>query len=153
MTRCYVHRQGCLLGPLPPRTPARPDPQVPREANLGPARWGKIGAFYFYVHGSKDDPAFGLFDIEVSLQLLSGGKARLDIYAIADGYQQGGASGLHNPITIFVKDGDSILSSFAWTFPDILDGKADPLTHSRDIDLGAAEWERVDRIEFDLANG
>src|SRR5271166_1371636 len=120
MTACYVHRQGCSLGPLPPRTPARPDPQVPREANLGPARWGKIGTFYFYVQGSKDDPAFGFFDIEVSLQRLSGGKARLEIYAIADGYQQGGASGSLHPVTISVKDGQSVLSSFNWTFPDIL---------------------------------
>jgi hypothetical protein len=153
MTRCYAHRQSCSLGPLPPRTPARPDPQVPREANLGPARWGKIGAFYFYVQGSKDDPAFGLFDIEVSLQRLSGGKARLDIYAIADGYQQGGASGSQHPVTISLTQGDSMVSRFDWAFPEILDGHADPLTHSRDFDLGAAEWERVDRIEFDLANG
>lgn len=147
MNACYAYPQSCSLGPPPPRTPARPDPQVPKDPNLGLARWGKIGAFYFYVEGSKDDPVFGLFDMEISLQSLSNGKARVDIYAIADGYQGGGALGSEYPVTISLKQGESIVARFVWIFPDILDGHADPLTCSRDIDLGAAEAADVERIE------
>lgn len=153
MTACYAYPQSCTLAPLPPRTPARPDPQVPREPNLGAARWGKIGAFYFYVQGSKDDPAFGLFDIEVSLQRLANGNARVDIHAIADGYQRGGASGSQHPLTISLRRGDRVVARFVWTFPDILDGAADPLTGSRDVDLGGVGWEDIDRIEIAAARG
>ena len=148
MSACYAYPQSCSLGPLPPRTPARPDPQVPRDPNLGSARWGKIGAFYFYLEGSKDDPAFGVFYMEVSLQSLSNGKARIDIHAFADGYQRGGALGAEHPVTISLKQGESVLARFVWTFPDILDGHADPLTCSRDIDLRAEEAAAVERIEI-----
>jgi hypothetical protein len=143
----HGYRQSCSLGPLPPRTPARADPQVPREPDLGPARWGKIGAFYFYLQGSNDEPAFGFFDIEFSLQRLAGGAARVEIYAIADGYQKSGASGAEHPLVIALKRGDEVVARLDWTFPDILDGCADPISFARDI-RGAVVWDRVDRIEL-----
>src|ERR1700756_1327295 len=87
MGSCYSYRQFCSLGPLPPRTPARPDPQVPKDRKLGPCSHGKIGAFYFYAEGSQDDPAFGFCEIELSLQRLAENKVRLELYCIADGYQ------------------------------------------------------------------
>jgi hypothetical protein len=153
MTTHYAYPQSCSLGPPPPRTPARPDPQIPREPNLGAARWGKIGAFYFYVQGSSDEPAYGLFDIEVSLQRLSSGKTRVEIYAIADGYQRGGASGSEHPLNIALKRGDRVIARVEWIFPDILDGHADPISLSRDIDLGAAECDDVNLIEIDAPRG
>jgi hypothetical protein len=58
MGSCYFYRQFCSLGPLPPRAPAQQDPQVPKDYELGPCSHGKIGAFYFYADGSKDDPPF-----------------------------------------------------------------------------------------------
>ena len=67
MTNCDSYRQFCSLGPLPPRTPARADPQVPKDGKLGPCAHGKINSFYFYADGSEDDPAFGFCDIEVSV--------------------------------------------------------------------------------------
>src|SRR6202048_542552 len=84
---CYSYRQFCSLGPLPPRTPARPDPQVPRDRKLGSCVHGKIGAFYFYEKGSNDDPAFGFIDGELSVQDISTGKVRVELYCVADGYQ------------------------------------------------------------------
>ena len=145
----YAYPQSCSLGPLPPRTPARPDPQVPREPKLGAAQWGMIGAFYVYVGGSRDDPAFGMFAIEISLQRLSNQRARVEIYAIADGYQRGGALGSQHPLTTSLKHGDRVAASFVWLFPNIVDGVADPMSFSRDIDL--AQDAGVDRIELALA--
>jgi hypothetical protein len=68
------HWAGFLLPPIPTDSRAalahahRPDPQVPKDYELGPCSHGKIGAFYFYADGSKDDPAFGFCEIGVSVQ-------------------------------------------------------------------------------------
>lgn len=147
----YLYPQACTLGPPPPRTPARPDPQVPRDAALGRARWGKIGALYVYRDGSRDDALFGLFDIEVSLQRLTDGRARVEIYAIADGYQSGGAKDVVRPLMVSLMRGDGVVAGFRWILPDIADGCADPINCARDIDLEAVDWERVDRIALDAA--
>jgi hypothetical protein len=152
MTALQVCPQFCSLGPLPPRTPARPDPQVPREPNLGPARWGKIGALYFYLSASGDDPAFGLFDIELSLQRLGDRKLRVDLYAIADGYQRGGASGADNPLEIMLWVNQRCIARFVWIFPDILDGTADPVTMSRDLESASSDWAAIDRIGIAVAS-
>lgn len=151
MMSYYAYPQFCSLAPPPPRTPARPDPQVPADAQLGPARWGKIGAFYFYVVGSDDDAAFGLFDMEFSLQRLPKGKARLEIYAIADGYQRGGASGLEHPLRIRLMHGARQAATVDWPYPNILDGNADPMSWSHDFELAADLCDGVDRIEIAAA--
>ena len=104
--QCYSYRQFCSLGPLPPRTPARPDPQVPKDRKLGPCSHGKIGAFYFYAEGSQDDPAFGFCEIELSLQRLAENKVRLELYCIADGYQSARGVGARHPLKIAVLAGE-----------------------------------------------
>ena len=149
MTDYRLHPQFCSLAPPPPRTPARPDPQVPREPNLGPARWGKIGALYFYRNGDQADPAFGLFDIEVSLQRLAGGRVRVEIYAIADGYQQSGVKGAERPLTVHLQRGAETLVRLRWVLPDILDGHADPVAFERTEPLSEADWRSLDRVEID----
>src|SRR5262245_62176115 len=68
MGSCCSYRQFCSLGPLPPRTPARPDPQVAKDYELGPCSHGKPARSNFYADGSRDDPAFGFCEIEVSVQ-------------------------------------------------------------------------------------
>jgi hypothetical protein len=55
---------------------------VPRDRALGPCAHGTIGAFYFYAEGSRDDPAFGFCDIEVSVQSVADGKVRLAVLAL-----------------------------------------------------------------------
>src|ERR1700744_1583560 len=62
-----------LARPLHPRTPPRPDPQVPGDRNLGLL--------------SSQDPAFGFCDIEVSIHHGARGKVRFELYCVADGYQ------------------------------------------------------------------
>jgi len=58
------------------------DPQVPRDRDWDRGAYGAIGAFYFYAEGSRDDPAFGLCDIEVSVQSVADGKVRLELIAL-----------------------------------------------------------------------
>ncbi len=148
MGACYSYRQFCSLGPLPPRTPARPDAQVPKDRNLGPCRHGKIGAFYFYEEGSKDNPAFGFFDIEVSVQSLSPGKVRIELYGIADGYQSSRGIGAGHPLKIALVADNKIVACTEWAFPDVICGHADPMSFATDVDLDARAFQSLDRIEL-----
>lgn len=146
MAECYSYRQFCSLGPLPPRSPARPDPQVPQNYDLGPCAHGKIGAFYFFTHGSKDDPAFGFFDIEVSVQSLAAGKVRLELYCIADGYQSSRGVSTRHPLRIAIQSGETTLATAEWFFADVICGHADPMHFSADLDIEPASFTSIDRV-------
>jgi hypothetical protein len=150
---CYSYRQFCSLGPLPPRTPARADAQVPKDRGRGPCRHGKIGAFYFYENGSEDDPAFGFFDIELSVQSLRTGKVRLELYGVADGYQSARGIGVKHPLKIALMSEDKMLTSTEWAFPDVLCGRADPVNFARDLDLDAGNFQKLDRIDLLAVDG
>jgi hypothetical protein len=150
---CYSHRQFCSLGPLPPRTPARPDPQVPRDSKLGPCLHGKIGAFYFYQEGSRDDPAFGFFDIELSLQSIGNDTLRIEIYCVADGYQTARGVGRDHPIRISVISGGETVARAAWHFPDVIAGHADPMNFSTDVRLDGKRFAAIDSIALDKVEG
>ena len=116
MARCYSYRQFCSLGRLPPRTPARPDPQVPKDVKLGPCAHGKIGAFYFYAEGSQDDPAFGFCEIELSIQRVAENTIRLELYCIADGFQSARGVGAMHPLKIAVLAGETVLGKCELAF-------------------------------------
>lgn len=146
MSNCYSYAQSCSLGPLPPRTPSRADPQVPREHKLGPCRHGKIGAFYFYADGSDDDPAFGFIEIEVSVQQVAASTVRLDIYCIADGYQTARGVGAQHPLKIAVMAGERRIGLVEWRFADVLCGHADPMTHSHDVTVKDGDFASIDQI-------
>jgi hypothetical protein len=150
---CYSYRQFCALGPVPPHTPVRPDAQVPKERALGPCRHGKIGAFYFYRSGSKDEPAFGFFDIELSVQKLSPGKVRVELYGTADGYQTSRGIGVGHPLKIALMRDSDILASVEWAFPDVICGHADPMNFSTDIDLQAGAFATLNRIDLLAVDG
>ncbi|MHC2463391.1 hypothetical protein [Bradyrhizobium embrapense] len=145
---CYSHRQFCSLGPLPPRTPARPDPQVPRERALGRCAHGKIGAFYFFRDGSEDDPAFGFCDIELSVQHVAPGTVRLELYCIADGYQSLRGVGTRHPLRIAVMAGDRMLGVADWHFADVICGHADPMSFAADLDIADELFAQIDRAEL-----
>ena len=150
---CYSYRQFCSLGQLPPRTPARSDPQVPRDRALGACAHGKIGAFYFYAEGSSDDPAFGFCDIEVSVQAVAAGKVRLELYCIADGYQSARGVGARHPLKIAVMAKDRVLAVAAWHFPDVICGHADPMHFTTDMEISDELFARIDRIELAGTSG
>lgn len=153
MSNCYSYRQFCSLGPLPPRTPARSDPQVPKDRALGPCAHGKIGSFYFYADGSSDDPAFGFCDIEVSVQLAAENKVRVELYCIADGYQSARGVGARYPLKIAVMARDKVLGIAHWHFPDVICGHADPMHFVADLDIGDGLFGQIDRIEFEKTAG
>jgi hypothetical protein len=148
MMSCYSYRQFCSLGPLPPRTPARPDPQVPENAELGPCSHGKIGSFYFYAEGSQDDPAFGFCEIELSVQRVAADRVRLELYCIADGYQSARGIGTRYPLVIAVLAGEKVLGTARWYFPDVIGGHADPMHYATDLDVSDGRFAEIDRIEL-----
>lgn len=151
--RCYSYRQFCSLGRLPPRTPARPDPQVPKDAKLGPCAHGKIGAFYFYAEDSSDDPAFGFCEIELSVQHVAGNTMRLELYCVADGYQSARGVGTRHPLKIAVLAGETVLGTASWHFPDVICGHADPMHFAVDIRLDDALFSKIDRVELCRTSG
>ena len=150
---CYSYRQFCSLGQLPPRTPARSDPQVPRDRALGACAHGKIGAFYFYAEGSSDDPAFGFCDIELSVQHVARGKVRLELYCIADGYQSARGIGMRYPLTMAILAKDKVLATANWHFPDVICGHADPMNFATDLDIADELFAQIDRIELQETKG
>ena len=153
MGNCYSYRQFCSLGPLPPRTPARPDPQVPRDHKLGPCVHGKIGSFYFYEKGSDDDAAFGFFDVELSVQSISTGKVRIELYCVADGYQTSRGLGASHPVQLAIMAGGEVVGSTEWRFPDVICGHADPMNFSTDIDIGDTSFSLIDRVDLLAVEG
>lgn len=153
MGSCYSYRQFCSLGPLPPRTPARPDPQVPKDRGLGLCSHGKIGAFYFYAEGSQDDPAFGFCEIELSVQRLAANKVRLELYCIADGYQSARGVGARHPLKIAVLAGDKVLGMAHWHFADVICGHADPMHFAADLEIDDGALVRIDRVELRETSG
>jgi hypothetical protein len=138
---------------LPPRTPARPDPQVPRDRTLGPCAHGKIGAFYFYAQGSSDDPAFGFCDIELSIQRVAEGKVRLELYCIADGYQSARGIGMRHPLTMVILAKDKVLATANWHFPDVICGHADPMHFATDLEIADELFAKIERIELGSTTG
>jgi hypothetical protein len=153
LSNCYSYRQFCSLGPLPPRTPARPDPQVPKERALGACAHGKIGAFYFYANGSSDDPAFGFCDIELSVQRVAENKVRVELYCIADGYQSARGVGARHPLKIVVMAKDKALGTTRWHFPDVICGHADPMHFAADLDIDDSLFGQIERIELEKTIG
>jgi hypothetical protein len=153
VSNCYCHSQFCSLGRLPPRTPARADPQVPRDRELGACAHGKIGALYFYADGSDDDPAFGFCDIELSVQRVADGIMRLELYCIADGYQSARGIGSRYPLKIAVHAGETTLAVAEWHFADVICGHADPMYFAVDLVVDDALFGAIDRIELRKTRG
>ena len=114
---------------------------------------GKIGAFYFYVDGSDDDPAFGFVEIELSVQRVAPGTVRLELYCIADGYQSARGVGSNHPMKIAVLAKENVLGVAHWHFADVICGHADPMHFSADLEIDDALFERIDRIELQRTEG
>jgi hypothetical protein len=153
MASCYSYPVFCSLGPLPPRTPARSDPQVPADRSLGACAHGKIGAFYFFADGSDDDAAFGFCDIELSIQHVAQGIVRIELYCIADGYQSARGIGAVHPLKIAILAKDRILGVAQWHFADVICGHADPMHFSADIQIDSGMFGLIDRVELQKTEG
>jgi hypothetical protein len=126
---------------------------VPRDRKLGACAHGAIGAFYFYADGSRDDPAFGFCDIEVSVQRVAEGKVRLELYCVADGYQTARGVGSTHPLKIAVIAKDAVLTVADWHFPDVICGHADSMNFATDLDIADELSAQIDRIELQAITG
>jgi hypothetical protein len=126
---------------------------VPRDRELGACAHGVIGAFYFYAEGSRDDPAFGFCDIEVSVQRVADGKVRLELYCIADGYQSARGVGASHPLKIAAMAKERVLAVAEWHFPDVICGHADPMNFAIDLDIADERFAQIDRIELQATMG
>src|SRR5260370_18545688 len=105
MSECISEPKLSLFGRIPPRTPGRSDAQVPRDAELGPARYARIAHLYFYEAADASDPAYGLLDIEISLQCRRNGEVWLEAFCVGGGYHSGRGSGTKNPLGFELKGG------------------------------------------------
>jgi hypothetical protein len=126
---------------------------VPRDRAIGACAHGVIGAFYFYAEGSRDDPAFGFCNIEVSVQRVAAGRVRLELYCIADGYQSARGVGARHPLKIAVIATDRVLATADWHFSDVICGAADPMSFAIDLDIADELFARIDRIELQATTG
>lgn len=126
---------------------------MPRDRALGACTHGAIGAFYFFADGSRDDPAFGFCDIEVSVQRVAADQVRLELYCIADGYQSARGVGAEHPLQIAVIAMDRVLAVANWHFSDVICGAADPMNFSTDLDIADELFAQIDRIELQATRG
>jgi hypothetical protein len=146
MSACCSEPKLSLLGRIPPRTPGRSDAQVPREAELGPARYARIAHLYFYEAADASDPAYGLLDLEISLQCRHNGEIWLEAFCVGDGYQSGRGSGSKHPLVFEVRSGERTLAKTEWKYPQVLCGHFDPMTFATKTGLSPSDFEVADQI-------
>lgn len=146
MSECRSEPQLLLLGRIPPRTPGRSDAQVPQDASLGEGRYARFAHLYFYSEPSGTDPAYGLLDIEISIQQRRDGKVWLEAYCVGDGYQSSHGSGREHPLIIEIGSGDRTLATIKWHYPSVLCGHFDPMIFETRTDMSAEDFARADRI-------
>lgn len=135
MVSCRSNSQMALFGPIPPRTPGRSDAQVPIDARLGDCRYARVPYVYFYCEGAAADVAFGLLDIEICVQRRASNQYVLEAYAIGDGYHSGRGSSAGSALQIELLSQAGVVTTTAWSYPDVLSGHMDPLTFSHPIEL------------------
>lgn len=143
--RCSLEPKLSLFGRIPPRTPGRSDAEVPRDAELGPARYARISHVYFYSDEDAD-ATYGLLDIEISLQKRSDGTVWLEAYCVGDGYQSGRGSGSEHPLRFELRNGDKCLAQAEWRYPSVLCGHFDPMMFATQVPLSNAEFDAIDRV-------
>lgn len=148
LMRCASVAQLASFGRAPPRTPGRPDPQVPEELGAGPAIYAKVPHVYFYDANRADDPAFGFIEIEVSLQRRGNGRCRLDLYAFGDGHQSGAGLPNGEGLKIELLAGDRVVSSASWMFREVCLGRCDPMSFSASLEISDSEYEMIDRVRL-----
>src|SRR5258708_18328626 len=107
-----------------------------------------IGSFYLCGKGLDKEGGLGFFDIELSVQSISTGKIRVELYCVADGYQTSRGVGAGHPIKLAIMAGGKLVGSAEWPFPDVICGHADPMNFSDDIDIGDTSFSLIDRIDL-----
>jgi hypothetical protein len=148
LVRCRSLLQFASLGPIPPRTPGRPDAQVPEEPGAGPAVYAKLPHVYFQDTNHPDDAAFGFIDIEISIQQRSDGRYRLDLYCAGDGHQSGTGLLSGEGLRIEVFAGEEMVATVTWEFREVSSGRCDPMTFTAWLAIKNKDFLRIDRVRF-----
>jgi hypothetical protein len=148
LVRCRSLLQFASLGPLPPRTPGRPDAQVPEDLTAGPAVYAKLPQVYFYDANRPDDPAFGFIDIEMSVQRRSDGRFLLDLYCSGDGYQSGAGLPSGEGLRIDFMAGGDVIASASWEFREVSSGRCDPMSFAAWLPMKDDDFKRIDAIRL-----
>ncbi|QPF87362.1 hypothetical protein IC762_14165 [Bradyrhizobium genosp. L] len=117
---------------------------MPSDSNRGESKYGRIPFIYFYQKDAKADPAFGLLDIEISIQRRGPRSFQFEIYCIGDGYQSGRGSSAPQPLAIEFRVGARAVAKAEWSYPTVLDGHMDPLSFSAGIELNDADFQDID---------
>lgn len=144
--RCRSRQQFCALGPPPPRTPGRADPQVPTAPRRTAVRHGRIPHVYFYLDDASENTAFGLLDLEIAVCEPAGGRSVVELYCLGDGFQAGTGSARGEALTFELRDGGGVVATVQWHWPDVVAGRAEVMVLLADLPLSGADFNRLDRI-------
>ncbi len=151
LSRCHSVAQFASFGPPPPRTPGRPDPQVPEQLDAGPAIYAKLPHVYFYDSNRPDDPAFGFIEIEISVQRRGEGRYRLDLYCVGDGHQSGAGLPNGEGLRVELLAGDDVVETASWVFREVSSGRCDPVTFAASLTMSDEDYKQVDRVRLPSA--
>lgn len=148
LTRCQSVAQFASFSAPPPRTPGRPDPQVPETLDAGPAIYAKLPHVYFYDANRPDDPVFGFIEIEISLQRRGEGLYRIDLYCIGDGHQNGAGLANGEGLMIELLAGDRVVAAVSWPFREVSVGRCDPMSFAASPAMRDADYDKIDRVRL-----
>src|SRR5215475_2826296 len=146
LVRCRSLLQFASVGPVPPRTPGRPDAQVPEDPTAGPAVYAKLPHIYFFDANHPGDPLFGFIDIEISLQRRDGGRCLLDLYCAGDGHQSGAGLPNGEGLRIEFMAADEVVATASWEFREVSSGRCDPMTFAAWLPMKDDDFKRIDVV-------
>jgi hypothetical protein len=150
---CRSRQQFCALGPPPPRTPGRADPQVPTAPRATAVRHGRIPHVYFYLDDACENTAFGLLDLEIAVCEPAGGRSVVELYCLGDGFQAGTGTARGEALMFELRDAGGVVATVPWHWPDVVCGRSESMVLLTDLPLSGADFARLDRIALPPAFG
>ena len=151
--QCRSRQQFCALGPPPPRTPGRADPQVPTAPRATAVRHGRIPHVYFYLDDDCENTAFGLLDLEIAVCEPAGGRSVVELYCLGDGFQAGTGTARGEALMFELRDAGGVVATVPWHWPDVVCGRSESMVLLTDLPLSGADFARLDRIALPPAFG
>lgn len=150
---CRSRPQMCALGPPPPRTPGRADPQVPTVPGRGEVRHGRIPHIYFYLDPKLEDAAFGFLDLEIAVRAPTNGRSEVELYCTGDGYQSGSGRACGETIAIELHSAAGVVAVVHWPWPDVVSGRAEAMCFSTSVPMPDSGFAALDRAIVPAARG
>lgn len=148
---CRSRPQFCALGPPPPRTPGRADPQVPETPTARGFVHGRVAHLYFFLDDEGRDAGFGMTDIEIAVCEPIAGRCAVEVYCVGDGYQTGTGQSCGAPLVIEFRSADRLVASIAWQWPDVVGGRAEVMHLRTEAPMSPADYASLDRASIPAA--